>query len=211
MTLKGSVRYAAGLLALGSATAAMAAPLIPGTSNGLLGGTADGWIPGVAGSLEFDSGPFTSLSSFFHGTFDTAVHARAGGTLDFYFRISNDFTSTDPISRLTAINFGTFSTYDVEFRSDLGGVAPVLATRSASGSIVGFEFDGDGLLPGTTSAWMYIATDARSYHRGSTSLINGDIATMDSWAPAATPVPEPFTMGLAGLGLAAAYRRRKAR
>lgn len=209
MCLKGTLKYASAFVVLAAASGSMAFPLLPGTSVSTPGGVADGWTPGAVGALEYDSTPYVSFGGFFHGTFDTAVRLNSvTGFLDFYFRVSNDSTSVDPITRLTAIDFGTVVISDANFRSDLGpGTPPVEATRSASGSVVGFNFDPAGLAPGATSSWMYVSTDASVYYHGSTSLINGDIASLHSYSPVSTPVPEPFTMGLTGSALILALRR----
>ena len=87
-------------------------------------------------------------------------------------------------------------------------MAPAFATRSTDGSVVGFEFEASGpgglLDPGEFTSLVVIQTNAPSYTRGSTAIINGGSGSVESFAP----VPEPATMALAGLALGAAVRRR---
>lgn len=206
-----------GLGTLGGVLPASAIVILPGGDTPL-SGTSVGSRPELAGSeILSTSSAFTGKDAgnnvLFSGTLELKIiRETVAGTLDFYYRLSNDSGSADAIHRFTNIDFGGYST-DVDFRTDLaGGTVPAAyADRSANGSIVGFDFTlgGGGLLtPGSTSKWFFIKTDATNYHAGSTAVINGGVATVASYAPAA-PVPEPMTMALAGMALAAAARRRR--
>src|SRR5689334_15907991 len=61
--------------------------------------------------------PASSSTATFSITLTSAVFRNAGGTLDFYYQISNSASSTGAIARLTTINF-VGSTTDVGFRAD---------------------------------------------------------------------------------------------
>ena len=192
--------------------------LTAGTDMALLGvGSGD-----FAGTeLVSTSRALVGLDAFsnvrFTGTlYLRVVRATSTGKLDFHYQILNDATSTDAIKRLTTTNFDGFMT-DVDWLTDGSDVRPSRADRSLDNSVVGFRFikpgrvTGLGLLsPGLTSRWMVIRTDATHYAVGSSSVIDGGVANVTSFAPVTAPVPEPFTMalGAAGLGLAARRRRR---
>jgi hypothetical protein len=134
----------------------------------------------------------------------------ATGTLLFTYQVENTASSMDPISRLTTTDFAGF-TLDVSSTDFAGGTR---ADRSINGSIVGFNtFGPDGtdgnVSPGEMSAFLVIRTDAIFFGDGSTSLINGAVASGVTFAPLSV-VPEPGTFALAAIGLPLAvgcYRR----
>ncbi len=160
------------------------------------------------------------------GTLRSAVYRNSlNNQLDFYYQFVNNSSSVDSISRMTMTNFGTFTT-NVGFTSqDIDGTtgsaggtakavnfsqtgtmqAPSLANRPSQGTL-GFNF-GDGTVssdminPGETSRILVIRTNATNYNNGSTSTINGAIATYQTFAP--TAIPEPGTYALMGAGLIA--------
>lgn len=90
-------------------------------------------------------------------------------------------------------NFTGFTTA-VTYDTSSGTVAPSLATRQ-SGDVVGWSFDNAPLSAGTTTYWLEIDTNAKSYELGSLNVEDGGIATVAAFAPA----PEPATMGLLGV------------
>jgi hypothetical protein len=140
----------------------------------------------------------------------TAVYQQTG-TLDFYYQIYNDSTSTDALHRNTDTDFTGFLTATA-FRTNGstlpgglfidGTVAPDLADRK-SNSTVGFDFNGTffggEIAPGTVSNVILISTNATLYKPGSANVIDGGIASVKAFAPAA--VPEPMSFILLGSGL----------
>ncbi|MEO5656841.1 MAG: PEP-CTERM sorting domain-containing protein [Nitrospiria bacterium] len=198
-----------GLMAVGMVCAlgagqALAIPLTPG-STVLTPGTTSALRPELAGVVIEDVlTPFAGTDALGNVVFTGTLQARvvretAAGTLDFYYRIFNDASSLDPISRLSSTDFSGFLT-DVDYRLDgLGSVGSVSADRSSNGRVVGVNFGlVDDLGPGEESYFLFIQTDATSYGVGSTALLNGGRAAVSTFAPT---VPEPATLLLLGSGL----------
>jgi hypothetical protein len=77
-----------------------------------------------------------------------------------------------------------------------------------NGRVVSFEWL-DGIDPGVEARFVYVFTDAKNYIKGSASVINGGVASVDTFAPA--PVPEPASIAVLGLGAVALIRRRRNR
>lgn len=147
---------------------------------------------------------------YFTGTYRTGVLEETGGTLDFFYQITNAPGSLTAIERLTTVNFLDFAT-DAYYLDEQGAVIPTEVARDASGASVSFDFDDNdprGIPGGTFSAMMFIKTDARAYMDGSISLIDGAVANVRGFAPS---VPEPGTLLLLGSGLVglAFYARRR--
>jgi hypothetical protein len=154
----------------------------------------------------------------------TAVVMNSGGTLDFYYQIGNKGTSGHNIDLAFNQSFApgvTFAT-DVFYRLENGGLdffhdvssgAPSVASRNASGSVVGFEFSGSPIRsalrinPGEVSSILVIRTNATTYAAGSTTISNSITLTGNSFAPtgfAPSAVPEPASLLLLGSAFAAA-------
>ncbi len=143
----------------------------------------------------------------------TAVYQEAGGTLDFYYQITNNPTSTncgtafkpacDPLARETSVSFSG-STTALGFRTDggaLGGfssfvngtVHPVAGDRDAGGDVIGFSFgppDAARIQPGQTSNVLVISTNATTFTSGGATVSDGGTFTVAAFAPApVTPTP----------------------
>ena len=202
-----------GLLAFTSQ--AYAVVLVENSSVDLFG-TTSAVRPELAGTvIKDDLTDFTGVDALGNILYTGSLQVRivredVSGTLDFYYRIRpNDASSLDAIMRTTHTDFTGWTT-DVDFRTDsLGSVGPTSATRNVSGSTVGFNFDG-GLQPGDESYFYFIKTTATNYTLGSTVLIDGGIASVQSYAPSAVPVPAAVWLFGSGLiGLVGVARRKK--
>ena len=146
------------------------------------------------------------------GELRSAVYMNTTGTLDFYYQVVNDASSSTDIARESDANFAGFETW-TGFRLDGaslpggiftdGGILPFTADRDGAGIVVGFNFGplpGDRILEGTTSAVLVISTNATMYTIGNASIIDGGTATVEAFQPAA--IPEPSTAMLVCAGLA---------
>lgn len=194
---------------------------------------ASGTDPGTLLASLVD--PFTSSLGTTGGTLVSAVFMEAGGTLDFYYQVTNDVQSTncggagqsacDPISRQTDTTFTGFSTA-LGFRVDGstlpggvfvdGTVAPVTGDRNSVGNVIGFSFnppDPAKIQPGQTSNVLVISTNATHFKAGNASVIDGGVTTVAAFEPTNGPakVPEPASIVLLGGGLLALAGIRRVR
>jgi hypothetical protein len=224
-TFRHSINKVAGALMLAgavfatNASRADAAALVPGGDVAVPIVGAVGVNP-FANVLVVSSGPLSdsSLTGDLDATFWAAVYRdTVTGFLDFYYQVRNDTSSTTIAHRETEFNFGGFTT---DVYATVGGFgifgvgveAPTDADRSGgTGATVGFEFQtqpppGSGTLnPGELSYVKIIRTNATEYTTGVSNLINGGVAEVATFAP--TVIPEPATLLLVGLGLAAGRKR----
>jgi hypothetical protein len=201
---------------LGTVPAAPTDTVFPGL-------VAPGTDPGTLLASLVD--PFTSSLGTTAGTLVSAVFMEAGGTLDFYYQVTNNMTAPncgsagqsacDPISRETDTSFTGFSTA-LGFRVDGSGlpggifsdgtVAPVTGDRNSVGNVVGFSFqppDQAKIQPGQTSNVLVISTNATHFTAGNASVIDGGVTTVAAFEPTTGPskVPEPTSFILLGGGL----------
>ncbi len=213
ITRHGCACLAAATLLLGSSTA-HATVLMPGGTvvPELLGGPAGTLLDSVT-NVGYDTGDVT-------GALTAAVVRNASGTLDFYYQITNDVASLDSLATNTnsvfALLGGPLFATDVFFREDNGGLAeftagdagatPLMADRNFSGRVVGFDFQNlpgaTGIDPGETSRILVIRTNATRFIPGISSVIDGGVDSVDTFAPDA--VPEPASLVLLGSAFAAA-------
>lgn len=212
---------------------------VPGIHASLVGTVAlvpgDTVVPGLTSAsagtlLASESIPWTSTLGTSSGTLVSAVYREAGGTLDFYYQVTDNTTAPncgtagkpacDPLSRETDTSFMGFLT-SVGFRIDgatlpggifvNGTVAPVTADRNSVGDVVGFSFippDSAKIQPGQTSNVLVISTNATNFKAGNASVIDGGVTTVAAFEPA-SGVPEPASLLLfAGGFMALAALRR---
>ncbi|MBI3836644.1 MAG: PEP-CTERM sorting domain-containing protein [Planctomycetia bacterium] len=164
--------------------------------------------PVIGGMLLAGSVPVPVSSPAFSGTLTSSVISGDGnngvlGGLTFVYTLTNDAGSAGPMDRMTINGFSGFIT---DSGYVLPGVAPDLNDRSASGDVIGFTFIGPPigigvLLPGQSSAQLIVRTDALDFTSTLASVIDGNVATVASFAPKPHNVPEPSTLALATLGL----------
>jgi len=156
---------------------------------------------------QFD---FVGLNNFnnivFSGYLHSKVIQQTNGNLVFGYVLGNYWDSIDPISRLSITDFSGFSTA-VAQGTPWNLFQPVdLATRSANGRVVSFAWL-TGVQPAAEARYVYVYTDAKTYTKGSASVLNGGMANVSTFAPGA--VPEPASIAVLGLGAAALIRRRR--
>jgi hypothetical protein len=154
--------------------------------------------------------PFTTTTGNSSGTLISAVYQEASGTLDFYYQVVVNTTSTncgstpkppcDPIARVTMSNFNNsgFWTTWAATRGDAVGpfgagvVFPITADRNSGGDVVGFSFqppDDSKIQPGTASGILVVSTNATSYTIGHASVIDGGTTTVPSFQPGVPNTP----------------------
>lgn len=180
-----------------------ASALSLGTPNsGLLYGTT----PPAGTVILSESSTFTGYKAgstteiAFQGTLYYKIERETSdSTLNFYYMLKNDASSTDAITRTTHTDFTNWLT-DVEYDSSSAGNAPLAADRDSDGSTVGFSFlvagTGDNRLgAGDSSKWYFIDTDATSYTSGGTAIINGGTVNVSTYAPS---IPDPAAVFLLG-------------
>jgi len=188
-------------------------------------GDVTGQAPGTLLADTVQAFSITTAVGLMTGTIESAVYQEAGGTLDFYYQVTNTSPDGDSYTRNSDSSFSGWLT-NVGSRTDgstLTGTTfanstfvPDTADRGAtnSGAVVGFNFNAfgtaDEIPVGSKSAVLVIDTNATQWKLGTASAIDSGTATVPAYEPTST-VPEPGSivmLGSALLGLAALGRRR---
>lgn len=208
------------------ATAAGAVPL----SNGFasqpfldtsLPGTTSATRHELAGTVLVDVDTPFSLNGVSGQVQNRVVRETASDTLDFYWRVMVDPSSTGVgVSALRLENFGYANLTDADWRIDGLGNVTVDTARlfNPAGYPTGdlnFLFDGT-VNGGGSSSFFFLHTDATSYTEtaGYDLLVGSSQALTQSFSTfRPTAVPEPAPAALLGLGLLtlAGLRARRAR
>ena len=215
--MKKWIALVAMVAALGMASPVQASSLLPGaTVSPVPPGTETSTT--VVATFNED---FTTTTSL-HGNIQETVFRETGGTLDFDYQVKLYADASDSAERLSTSSYTGFTT-DVSAAATASGfatgtISPTSADRSSNGKVVGFNFAGGILAPGTTSLVMIVRTNAISETTGTVSVIDS-IAFSDAvnfFEPTgspAPPTPEPASLVLLGglsLGVGAmAFRRHR--
>jgi len=182
------------------------------------------FAPANFGAVVADTGvqPVTGLDNLNNVTFQgffrqIVVTDTVTGFLDFLYQVQTT-NGPDSIGRVTTNNYAAFVT-DVGISTGAADlIAPIGATkyapaswdRGVSGSTVGMQFAPVSDINAPNESFvLVIKTNAPNFTAGSTSIIDGGIDSVSSFAPA--PVPEPGCAGLLlvlGGGLLVARRAR---
>ena len=221
-----STRSALAAALLFGATAAGAVPLSNGFSgqhflDTALPGTTESARPQLAGLVLQDVDTPFSLNGVSGVVQNRVVREDGTGTLDFYWRVIVDPTSTGVgVSALRLENFGYDNLTDADWRIDgLGNVSASTArlfspTYYPTGDL-NFLLDGtvDG---GGSSAFLMLHTDATTYTyaAGYDLLVGSSQALTQSFStfrPTAVPEPAPAAMLALGVLALAGVRARRSR
>jgi hypothetical protein len=165
---------AAFVLSIGALVSpANAVPVTPGAPAVPLAGTTSAVRPDLAGVVVADVvRPFSvnTGGGYFRGSVqDRVVRNYRTGTLDFYYRVYLDPSSTGSLTRVTRDGFfpGTILT-DCDWRIDgLGQRAPHQVWRNDDGQWVYFDHSyGATIHPGEQSRFVFVKTNAKDFSVG---------------------------------------------
>lgn len=208
-------------LTLAALAAAVIAPVGASAFTSLIPGGSvlvpDLGIPGGYSSIDYRVDNFIGTNALsqvrFTGKLQSFVFKNStDNTLLFGYIVTNDATSADEIGAVAMTSFAGWTTeVGQDPNASLNSFSPATtAQRSANGNTISFQFTGGPigrgtLAQGTDSYGLMIKTNATAYAAGTVSVLNGGVATVESFAP----VPEPGTMVALGAGALALIRRRR--
>jgi hypothetical protein len=208
----------AGFAILFAASVLQATPLMPG---GNVAASAEAALPTGSFVLAPETLAITGINALgqtrFTGTLTFAVYREAAtGFLDFLYQYHNNASSRDPIEHVSSTDFaGNFTgvthiTTTAPSGFVLGTAIPPSATRSPDGGVVSFDFaTPNSIGRNRTSEILVIQTHATDFVMGTTSVIDGAVATVVTRAPRSGPEPATLTLFGGGLlGLAGLFGRR---
>ena len=228
-----------GMLALLALTpAGYATSLSPGGCVGIGTVSCPGSVQDFAGAGISITGPsvmadtgnlaFTGLNATNNTVYtgdlrELVVTDSLTGNLDFIYMIAVT-GGPDAVGRMTTTNYTGFTT-DVGYSStpttdllglgDTPAVAPDDISRGSGGNTVAFNFNipSEHLATGQETFLLVVKTNATTWGAGSTQVIDGGIATVQTFAPT---TPEPALAGvllggLFGAGLLITHRFRARR
>jgi hypothetical protein len=185
--------------ALSMASLASATVLTPGSAGAPDPFSNAGWtLLATTGSQALSSGTFTANATSW--VYSDSANTFCAGCLDFVYMVTRT-GGADPIERITA---GSFTGYSVDAGvvTSSPGFAPLTVDRSASGSVIGFNYQNAANLTGTQSTQLLvIETNATAFTAGLLSVQDQLAANGVGFQPAAA-TPEPVSMSLLGGGLA---------
>ena len=219
------------LVALGSVGSAT--PLGPGTCAGSTcvpstysdfptAGMFGASIVGDTGVVAFTGKDFTG-NTVFTGKFrEIVLLDTVTANLDFLYQIQQTggpdslgrLTTTDYSATLDDVGICSACSPIGDLISPIGPlhIAPQFVARGVSGSSIVFDFGGTlstQIGDSNESSVLVIKTNATTFGKGSSSIIDGGIATVASLAPAT--VPEPSTGILVGLVAVGFFMARRFR
>jgi hypothetical protein len=168
-------------------------PLFPG---GTLVATTSGTITTPTFSTDFTQWVFAD-----------PLNSWCVNCLDFVYQFTNN--GPDVNERYSMSSYGGFQADVGTFL--FGGLHdPNTVNRSSlfNGAVIGFNYNpGSEIVPGVTTPWLVIETDAKAYKWGFVSAQDGTAGSARAYVPA---VPEPASLGLLGTGIllaGGAFRR----
>ncbi len=177
--------------------AARAVPVAANTTQ-FLHGTTEAARPELAGTvLEDRVRPF-NLNQYrgrapksgwkVTGTFqDRVVRRNDGHTLDFYFRVTNDASSTGDIVVIRRTGFGHYPVVDSDYRVDgLGQIGAASVSSDDSSTRINFDFTAVHIQPGQQSRFHFIGVRATSYNERGVAFLdanNGVFTTFNVFEP----------------------------